>query len=149
MSRETRRDGVRPLPLSRGRLLIRPSGIRNWRNENQRSTLPTMISAVCAHPVTDPNPESLDYCHWWPKTLNEGRSIEPSQFKIDLGAHRGEVVLRDIGPVCQFWLFPQSAIELENWWRSRDTFHSNPDGLWDEVYAIFGETVVRKFTLGT
>ena len=30
--------------------------------------------------------------------------------------------------------------ELEAWWRSQETFDSNPDGIWDPLFLAFGET---------
>jgi len=74
--------------------------------------------------------------------MNGSQSIDLASLSRQLEAHYGEVVLRDIdhGYASQFWLFPMSATQLEDWWRSKDTFDSNPDGVLDAMYEAFGET---------
>lgn len=72
-----------------------------------------------------------------------GQSESTSEnLRETLSAHRGEIVLRivDSGRKEQFWLVPFSASQLEEWWRGQESFDSNPDGVFDEFYQLFGET---------
>jgi hypothetical protein len=81
--------------------------------------------------------------------MNISQSIELAALSRQLEAHCGEVVLRDIdhGYASQFWLVAMSATQLEDWWRSQDTFDSNPDGVKDPLYEAFGETPPPHSTL--
>lgn len=56
--------------------------------------------------------------------------------------HAGVVVLflDDESDYHQFWLVPMNAAELEKWWTDLDSFDSNPNGIKDDLYKVFGET---------
>ena len=81
--------------------------------------------------------------------MNERQPTELAEFSRQLKAHAGEVVLRDIdhGRAVQFWLVPMSTTELEAWWRSQDSLDSNPDGVMNDIYIVFGETPPPHRTL--
>jgi hypothetical protein len=66
-----------------------------------------------------------------------------------IATHPGEIVLRyvDSGRECQFWLFPGGADSLEEWWRSQESFDSNPNGEFDELYRLLGKEPPPRRTL--
>lgn len=68
--------------------------------------------------------------------------MEPAPLRQQLQAHQGTIILRDIdcGQQVQFWLVTFTPAELEKWWTSQTTFDPDPDGEFDTVYAMFGET---------
>ena len=58
-----------------------------------------------------------------------------------LQAHKGEVVLRGTDDMqYQFWLAPFNALELEQWWKTQESFAFNPGGWLDFLYQDSGRT---------